>query len=85
MNRNRSGRRYDREFKNEAVALVRGGRTITEVARDLERGAWVNEVIFLATPHRGTRMADASIAQLGRKLVGLPAGLLRFQERVWAP
>ena len=42
----------------------------------------VNEVIFLATPHRGTRMADASFAQLGRKLVGLPASLLRFQERV---
>jgi transposase len=31
MNRNRSGRRYDREFKNNAVALVRAGRTITEV------------------------------------------------------
>jgi hypothetical protein len=25
MNSNRSGRRYDREFKNNAVALVRGG------------------------------------------------------------
>jgi transposase-like protein len=35
MNRNRSGRRYDREFKNNAVPLVRGGRTINEVARDL--------------------------------------------------
>ena len=35
MNRNRSGRRCDREFKNNAVALVRAGRTITEVARDL--------------------------------------------------
>ena len=34
MNRNRSDRRYDREFKNNAVALVRGGRTITEVARN---------------------------------------------------
>ena len=40
MNRNRSGRRYDREFKNEAVALVRGGRTITEVARDLGVSKW---------------------------------------------
>ena len=29
------GRRYDREFKQSAVALVRQGRTITEVARDL--------------------------------------------------
>jgi transposase len=29
------GRRYDGEFKRNAVALVRQGRTITEVARDL--------------------------------------------------
>ena len=42
----------------------------------------VKEVVFLATPHRGTRMADASFAQLGRKLVGLPASLLQFQSRV---
>ena len=40
MNRNRSGRRYDRDFKNDAVALVRGGRTITEVARDLGVSKW---------------------------------------------
>ena len=40
MNRNRGGRRYDREFKNNAVALVRGGRTITEVARDLGVSKW---------------------------------------------
>ena len=40
MNRNRSGRRYDREFKNNAVAVVRAGRTITEVARDLGVSKW---------------------------------------------
>jgi transposase-like protein len=40
MNRNRSGRRCDREFKNNAVALVRAGRTITEVARDLCVSKW---------------------------------------------
>lgn len=40
MNRNRSGRRYDREFKNNPVALVRGGRTITEVVRDLGVSQW---------------------------------------------
>ena len=27
-------------------------------------------------------MADTSLAQLGRKLVGLPASLVRFQTRV---
>jgi hypothetical protein len=40
MNSNRSGRRYDREFKSNAVALVRGGRMITEVARDLGVSKW---------------------------------------------
>ena len=41
----------------------------------------IRGVIFLATPHRGTRMADASFAQFGRNLVGLPSSLLRFQKR----
>ena len=41
MNSNsRTGRRYDREFKNNAVALVQSGRTITEVARDLGVTKW---------------------------------------------
>ena len=40
MKSNRSGRRYDREFKSNAVALVRGGRTITEVGRDLGVSKW---------------------------------------------
>ena len=33
-------RRYDREFKENAVALVRGGRRITQVARDLGGSTW---------------------------------------------
>jgi transposase-like protein len=39
MNSNRSGRRYDREFKNNAVALVRGGRGLTpgRTARRINR------------------------------------------------
>ena len=40
MNSSRSGRRYDRQFKHNAVALVRSGRTITEVARDLGVSKW---------------------------------------------
>ena len=40
VNRNRSGRRYDREFKNNAVALVHAGRMITEVARDPGVSKW---------------------------------------------
>jgi transposase len=71
MNRNSSGRRYDREFKNNAVALVRGGRTITEVARDLgvskwslghwvrraEEGQTLSEPKTLALESRATRTA----------------------------
>jgi transposase len=40
MNSNNSGRRYDREFKENAVALVRSGRSCREVARDLGVSAW---------------------------------------------
>lgn len=39
-NSSKSGRRYDREFKQNAVALVKSGRTITEVARDLGVTKW---------------------------------------------
>ena len=35
-----SGRRYGREFKNNAIALVQSGRTVTEVARDLGVSKW---------------------------------------------
>ena len=40
MNMNRNDGRYDREFKNDAVGLVRAGRTITEVARELGVSKW---------------------------------------------
>lgn len=33
-------RRYDREFKQNAVALVHSGRSISEVARDLGVSGW---------------------------------------------
>jgi transposase len=37
-NSSKFSRRYDREFKENAVALIQGGRSITEVSRDL--GVW---------------------------------------------
>jgi len=45
---NKCGRRYDRQFKEDAVNLVSSGKTITEVARDLgvstwSLGIWVKE------------------------------------------
>jgi transposase-like protein len=39
-NSSKFARRYDREFKENAVALVESGRTITEVARDLGVSHW---------------------------------------------
>lgn len=35
-----SGRRYDREFKEQAVALVRGGKSISQVGRELGVSQW---------------------------------------------
>jgi len=40
MDTKKSGRRYDREFKENAVALVRSGRSATQVARDLGVSTW---------------------------------------------
>lgn len=40
MKKKMCGRRYDREFKQNAVALVRDGRPITQVARDLGVSVW---------------------------------------------
>ena len=40
MDTKKSGRRYDREFKENAVALVRSGRSAAEVARDLGVSTW---------------------------------------------
>jgi transposase len=34
------GRRYDAEFKQQAVGLVQAGRTLKEVARDLGISTW---------------------------------------------
>ena len=36
----KSGRRYDRQFKEDAVALVKSGRSITQVGRDLGVSTW---------------------------------------------
>lgn len=39
-NSSKFGRRYDAEFKENAVNLVVNGRTVTEVARDLGCSTW---------------------------------------------
>jgi len=40
MDQNKRGRRYDKQFKTDAVALVKSGRTTVEVARDLGVSNW---------------------------------------------
>ena len=40
MEQSKRGRRYDAEFKENAVALVNAGRPIVEVARDLGVSIW---------------------------------------------
>ena len=40
MEHGKSGRRYDKQFKADAVALVKSGRTTVEVARDLGVSVW---------------------------------------------
>jgi transposase-like protein len=40
MDQSKRGRRYDKQFKADAVDLVRNGRTVVEVARDLGVSTW---------------------------------------------
>ena len=42
----------------------------------------VDRTIFIATPHRGTRLADSTFGNIGQRLVRLPQGVLRFQARM---
>jgi len=58
------GRRYDREFKEKAVALVQGGRSQGEVSRDLgvsvwSLGEWIKQAgAGLAPTHAATLAAE---------------------------
>ena len=40
MDQSKRGRRYDKQFKTDAVALVKSGRPTVEVARDLGVSNW---------------------------------------------
>ena len=62
-NKSRHGRRYDWEFKQSAIALVKEGRTITEVGRDLgvstcSVSRWVQATQRAATRPPGSAPAD---------------------------
>ncbi len=42
----------------------------------------VDRTIFIATPHRGTRLVDSTFGSIGQRLVRLPQDVLRFQARM---
>jgi hypothetical protein len=44
----------------------------------------LDRTIFIATPHRGTRFADSSLAGIGSRLVRLPADVFQFQVRMFS-
>ncbi|MGD9896394.1 MAG: transposase [Candidatus Methylacidiphilaceae bacterium] len=58
--KSRFARRYDREFKENAVALVQGGRTISEVACDLGVSQW-SPSEWIADIRRGRAWMDSKI------------------------
>ena len=46
-NGSKFSRRYDREFKQNAVALIQSGRSITEVSRDLGVSGWSYRLLLI--------------------------------------
>ena len=42
----------------------------------------LDRTVFIATPHRGTRLADSTFAGIGQRLVGLPKDFLQFQAQI---
>ena len=76
--KNQTARRYDRQFKENAVALVRGGRTITRVAGDLRITDLVAGVLSQAC-QRGPRTARAS--HPGRRDARAARKLRRLQQK----
>jgi transposase len=55
-------RRYDAEFKDNAVALVLTGRSITEVARDLGCSTWSLERWVAIKKSGGTLVEPQTLA-----------------------
>jgi transposase-like protein len=62
MNTSKSGRRYDKQFKEDAVALVQGGREIIEVARDLGISVWSLR-FWVKRAREGPQTQPATLAQ----------------------
>jgi hypothetical protein len=71
-------------FWNNLTKVPFGSAELDPETRDLVARAlfvkplpFVNEVIFIATPHRGSYMASNPIVKLGNKFINLPGGLAK--------
>jgi len=68
----------------DKIALDRDDRNAIRKAVFFEPLPGVRVVIFIATPHRGASMADASFAQWAAQLIRLPGDFLALQSRFFA-
>ncbi|MDP9129050.1 MAG: transposase [Candidatus Binatota bacterium] len=68
LDRSKFARRYDGEFKENAVALIQSGRTISEVGRDLgvshwSLSRWVKDVQAGKIPSQPRRLGAETAEQ----------------------
>ena len=81
------GRRYDREFKEKAVALVLGGRSQGEVSRDLgvsawSLGEWIKKAKAGSAPTQAATLAAESPEQRELRRLRQEVGSLRQQRDI---
>jgi transposase-like protein len=81
------GRRYDREFKEKAVALVLAGRSQGEVSRDLgvsawSLGEWVKHARGGHAPTQATTLAAESPEQRELRRLRHEVDYLRQQRDI---
>ena len=57
FNSSKFARRYDREFKENAVALVQSGRSIKQVSRDLGVSNWSLR-LWVKNAHNGRNLRE---------------------------
>ena len=81
------GRRYDREFKEKAVALVLSGRSQGEVSRDLgvsawSLGEWIKKARVGHAPTQAATLAAESPEQRELRRLRQENGYLRQQRDI---
>jgi len=81
------GRRYDREFKEKAVALVRSGRSQGEVSRDLgvsawSLGEWIKQARAGQAPRQAATLAAESLEQRELRRLRQEVDYLRQQRDI---